>query len=213
MASPLHGEASWAEPRPGRSRSREVDGTVTADVPRSVALIDLASVPDEEKHILLEEHLRRVPDRRFRTVVASFFAIVVILSLGLGTGLRRQRQRAFQEAAAAPTTVRSPPPQVPGPPPSPPSPPAPPFECAARGDASQCDALRDLFFATGGPSAWRAAEGWVNASSGLATDYCSFTGVTCSRGSINVTALCAPSLGHQAARAEGGPAGTCPTTR
>ena len=77
----------------------------------------------------------------------------------------------------------SPPPPLPPPPPTlPPSPPAPsppphPFFACLLQNAI-CDALADLYYATGGPQ-WRANIGWLNAARGVATDYCSFAGVAC----------------------------------
>jgi hypothetical protein len=56
-------------------------------------------------------------------------------------------------------------------------------------DAASCAALGDLYAATGGAS-WAARAGWRDASAGRATDYCSFTGVTCDANGA-VTQLCA----------------------
>ena len=63
------------------------------------------------------------------------------------------------------------------------------FTCAAGNDATQCAALRDLYYATNGPS-WRYTSVWYSAASGIPTDYCTFSGLTCAGN--NVTRLCVP---------------------
>jgi sugar lactone lactonase YvrE len=83
-------------------------------------------------------------------------------------------------------------PPSPSPSPSPPPPPGPPLStltCAAGNDATQCAALRDLYFATNGPSWRQDAYGWTVMAAGGAPDYCTFSGVFCYGN--NVTQLCA----------------------
>jgi len=67
-------------------------------------------------------------------------------------------------------------------------PPSPTFTCAAGNDATQCAALGDLYYSTGG-SSWSSKSGWTSAASGTATNYCTFIGVVCVGN--NVTQLCA----------------------
>ena len=54
------------------------------------------------------------------------------------------------------------------------------FTCDASNDATVCGALGDLYYATNGAS-WSFRAGWINASVGTPTDYCSttFYGATC----------------------------------
>ena len=44
--------------------------------------------------------------------------------------------------------------------------------------ASSCSALADLYSSTSGAS-WKTRTGWATAAAGTASDYCSFTGITC----------------------------------
>jgi hypothetical protein len=62
------------------------------------------------------------------------------------------------------------------------------FVCRSDRDAAACAALGALYASTGGAS-WGARVGWADAAAGRASDYCAFTGVTCSAGG-NVTSLC-----------------------
>ena len=64
------------------------------------------------------------------------------------------------------------------------------FTCATGNDATQCAALRDLYYATNGPSSWSSKSGWSSAAAGTATNYCTFELVGCT--SNNVTGLCVP---------------------
>lgn len=67
---------------------------------------------------------------------------------------------------------------------------APLLACETSGrDAASCAALGDLYAATGGAS-WAARAGWRDAAAGRASDYCSFTGITCDSDGA-VTQLCA----------------------
>jgi hypothetical protein len=84
------------------------------------------------------------------------------------------------------------PPLSPSPPPLPPRPPPPSpptFACAASNDATQCAALRDLYYTTSGPS-WGSKSGWSSAAAGTLTDYCTFFGVICVGN--NIKYLCVP---------------------
>ena len=63
------------------------------------------------------------------------------------------------------------------------------FTCAAGNDATQCAALRDLYYATNGRS-WGDKSGWSSAAAGVPTDYCTFAGISCAGN--NVTWLCVP---------------------
>ena len=63
------------------------------------------------------------------------------------------------------------------------------FTCATGNDATQCAALRDLYYATNGPS-WSTKSGWSSAAAGTATSYCTFYDVSCT--SNNVVQLCVP---------------------
>ena len=64
------------------------------------------------------------------------------------------------------------------------------FTCAVGNDATQCAALRDLYFATNGPSSsqpqsgWSNNRGWSSAAAGFETDYCQFYGVTCTGNNV-----------------------------
>jgi len=99
-----------------------------------------------------------------------------------------------------PPSPSPPQPPRPPPPPSPPPPSPPTFTCAAGNDATQCAALRDLYFATNGPS-WTTKTGWTAAVAGGATDYCTFYRVMCTGN--NVVYLCVPrgSAGRGGSRA------------
>ena len=68
---------------------------------------------------------------------------------------------------------------LPGPPPT--------LICAAGNVATQCTALQDFYAATNG-SGWITQAGWTTAASGIATDYCTFFGVTCT--GSDVTQMC-----------------------
>jgi hypothetical protein len=68
-----------------------------------------------------------------------------------------------------------------------------PFTCLSTQDAFTCAALGALYASTNG-AAWTTKTGWVSASAGTATSYCTFHGVTCGSGSAKgaVATLCAP---------------------
>ena len=85
-----------------------------------------------------------------------------------------------------PVICSSPPPPPPTRAPTPP-PRAPtgPFVCT-RQDAT-CAALGDLYYAANG-ARWRSNDGWNDAASGVATDYCTFEWVSCDGGVL--TNLC-----------------------
>ena len=85
-----------------------------------------------------------------------------------------------------PPSPSPPPPPSPSPSPPPPSPP-PTLLCAAGNVATQCTALQDFYAATNG-SGWITQSGWTTAASGIATDYCTFFGVTCT--GSDVTQMC-----------------------
>ena len=72
------------------------------------------------------------------------------------------------------------------------------FTCATGNDATQCAALRDLYYATNGQS-WTSKSGWSSAAAGTGTDYCTFHSVTCTGN--DVTQLCVEALAA-AARGE-----------
>jgi hypothetical protein len=67
------------------------------------------------------------------------------------------------------------------PPPLPSSPPPLILSCAAQNSYQVCSALSDLFMAIGPSSSmWSGSSGWVQAYNGVATDYCTFSGLGCS---------------------------------
>jgi hypothetical protein len=78
-------------------------------------------------------------------------------------------------------------PSISSPPPPPPSPGRGAFTCGAGNDAAVCGALGDLYYATGGAS-WTSRSGWSSAAAGSPTNYCSFSGATCTAGVL--TQLC-----------------------
>jgi len=109
-------------------------------------------------------------------------------------------------APLLPPPIPLPPPLPPRPPPKPspprPPPPLPPFpmlsspppfpgrsafSCGAGDDATVCGALGDLYYATGGAS-WTTNSGWSSAAAGSPTNFCSFSGATCTGGVL--TQLC-----------------------
>ena len=64
-----------------------------------------------------------------------------------------------------------------------------------------CDALGDLWAATNtGTGTWLHTAGWVDASAGTATDYCTFYGVTCDSNSA-LTSLYVRAAAAQSERA------------
>jgi hypothetical protein len=63
------------------------------------------------------------------------------------------------------------------------------LKCAAGEDTTMCAALADLYNAMSG-AAWTNNEGWSTAAAGVATSYCTFTGLTCD-GTGALTELCA----------------------
>jgi hypothetical protein len=62
------------------------------------------------------------------------------------------------------------------------------FTCGGSNDATVCSALGDLYYANYGAS-WNgiygAPGGWSTAAAGTPTDYCTFSGATCSGGVLN----------------------------
>ena len=72
---------------------------------------------------------------------------------------------------------------LPMPPPAPPTPASPSLVCGPGNDVNVCFALGDFYTATNG-AGWISNSGWASAAAGVATDYCSFYGVTCDGGVI-----------------------------
>ena len=68
--------------------------------------------------------------------------------------------------------------------------------CGVNTDATVCRALGDLYNATGGAS-WTIRTGWSAAAAGTPTDYCTFSGITCSNGILQQ--LCVRSIRNSAA--------------
>jgi hypothetical protein len=65
------------------------------------------------------------------------------------------------------------------------------LQCTTPGrDGAACFALGQLYSSAVG-DAWTERGGWADAAAGVATDYCSFEGVTCDGAGV-VTGLCAP---------------------
>ena len=64
------------------------------------------------------------------------------------------------------------------------------FSCAGGEDAAVCAALGDFYVATNGPSWLYFTDGWLNASAGVPTSYCSFLGLTCN--GAKLVSLCVP---------------------
>ena len=63
--------------------------------------------------------------------------------------------------------------------------------CGVNNNATVCSALGDLYSATNGAS-WANSNGWSIAAAGTAIDYCTFFGVTCSNGVLQL--MCVRSI-------------------
>ena len=57
-----------------------------------------------------------------------------------------------------------------------------------------CAALGDLYAATSGWAILGSNTGWSSAAAGVATDYCTFYGVTCISGTVNSMCVWHPAL-------------------
>ena len=193
------------------SPSFPVTAELSGGPARGIALVALSSEPAVDADLISDERSNLVPNASetengksrpvFRRGCYLLLVTLVLLAAGVGLGLGLKSRPSILPPPSPlplPPPRPSPPPPspLPPPPPSPPSPqsptpplpPSPPtFVCADGNDASQCSALRDFYFATGGQS-WGSKSGWVLAAAGTRTDYCSFHGVNCIAN--DVTGVC-----------------------